>query len=249
MRIARGALPPVLLAVAFLVLWQVFVMVLQVQPYLLPSPLAIAGQLALAPRLVLASTAATGLNALIGLLAGSVLAVVLAALASRIRLLDDASAPLVAAVAVLPIVSVAPVLYGMYGADSQVPRQVVAGIAVFAPVFLNTLRGLRQVRPVHRDLMQALAASGWQLTRTVTIPGALPYVFTGLNVASSLAVISALVAEYFGGPQNGLGSVITSAAANSATAVAWAYVTGAVVLGLVFFGATLALERLTVRRT
>jgi len=247
MRATRDLLPPLVVAVAFLALWQGFVVLLGIQPYLLPSPLAIAGRLALAPQLVLSATLATGLNALIGFVGGALIAVLLAALASRLRLLDDASAPIVAAVAVLPIVSVAPVLYTMYGADSQVPRQVVAGVAVFAPVFLNTLRGLRQVRPVHRDLMRALSASGWQLTRTVTVPGALPYLFTGLNVASSLAVISALVAEYFGGPQNGLGSVITSAAANSATATAWAYVVGAIVLGLVFFGATLALERLVAR--
>jgi NitT/TauT family transport system permease protein len=247
MRATRDLLPPLVVAVAFLALWQGLVVALGIQPYLLPSPLAIAGRLALAPQLVLSATLATGLNALIGFVGGALIAVLLAALASRLRLLDDASAPIVAAVAVLPIVSVAPVLYTMYGADSQVPRQVVAGVAVFAPVFLNTLRGLRQVRPVHRDLMRALSASGWQLTRTVTVPGALPYLFTGLNVASSLAVISALVAEYFGGPQNGLGSVITSAAANSATATAWAYVVGAIVLGLVFFGATLALERLVAR--
>ena len=247
MRATRDLLPPLVVAVAFLALRQGFVVLLGIQPYLLPSPLAIAGRLALAPQLVLSATLATGLNALIGFVGGALIAVLLAALASRLRLLDDASAPIVAAVAVLPIVSVAPVLYTMYGADSQVPRQVVAGVAVFAPVFLNTLRGLRQVRPVHRDLMRALSASGWQLTRTVTVPGALPYLFTGLNVASSLAVISALVAEYFGGPQNGLGSVITSAAANSATATAWAYVVGAIALGLVFFGATLALERLVAR--
>lgn len=247
MRATRDLLPPLVVAVAFLALWQGLVVALGIQPYLLPSPLAIAGRLALAPQLVLSATLATGLNALIGFVGGALIAVLLAALASRLRLLDDASAPIVAAVAVLPIVSVAPVLYTMYGADSQVPRQVVAGVAVFAPVFLNTLRGLRQVRPVHRDLMRALSASGWQLTRTVTVPGALPYLFTGLNVASSLAVISALVAEYFGGPQNGLGSVITSAAANSATATAWAYVVGAIALGLVFFGATLALERLVAR--
>ncbi|WP_375388011.1 ABC transporter permease [uncultured Amnibacterium sp.] len=239
--------PPVVVAILFLAIWQLLVLAFDIKPYLLPSPAAIIAQLLLAPQLVVASATTTGVNALIGFAGGAVIAVVLAALASRIALLDDASAPIVAAVAVLPIVSVAPVLYAMYGADSQGPRQVVAGIAVFAPVFLNTLRGLRQVRPVHRDLMRALDASGWQLTRSVTVPGALPYLFTGLNVASSLAVISALVAEYFGGPQDGLGSAITSAAATSATSTAWAYVTGAIALGLLFFGATLALEWLVAR--
>ena len=122
-------------------------------------------------------------------------------------------------------------------------------VVVFAPVFVNMLRGLRQVQPVHRDLLRAYAATPGQVTRTVTVPGALPFVFTGLRIASSVAVISAVVAEYFGGLQNGLGSRITSAAANSAYARAWAFVVGAILLGLVFYGATLALERWVARRT
>jgi len=119
---------------------------------------------------------------------------------------------------------------------------------VFAPVFVNTLRGLRQVQPVHRDLMRAYAATPAQLTRAVTVPGALPFLFTGLRIASSTAVISAVVAEYFGGLQNGLGSRITSAAANSAYARAWAFVLGAIVLGLVFYLAAYAAERAVARR-
>jgi NitT/TauT family transport system permease protein len=76
----------------------------------------------------------------------------------------------------------------------------------------------------------------------------LPFLFTGLRIASSTAVISAVVAEYFGGLQNGLGSRITAAASNSAYARAWAYVLGAIALGLVFYLATLALERVVARR-
>jgi len=104
------------------------------------------------------------------------------------------------------------------------------------------------VQPVHRDLLKAYAATPRQITRTVTIPGALPYLFTGLRIASSTAVIAAIVAEYFGGLQNGLGSRITSAASNSAYARAWAFVLGAILLGLVFYLATLALERAVARR-
>ena len=136
----------------------------------------------------------------------------------------------------------------MFGATSESPRRVIVAIVVFVPVFVNTLRGLRQVLPVHRDLMRAYAASGWQVSRTVTIPGALPYVFTGLIIASSLAVIAAIVAEYFGGLQNGLGARITSAASNSAYPRAWAYVFGAIALGVVFYLATLAIERAADRR-
>ena len=126
-------------------------------------------------------------------------------------------------------------------------RQLVAGLAALVPVYFNTLRGLRQVRPVHRDLMRAYAASPRQQQLAVTLPTAAPYVFTGLRIASSLAVISALVAEYFGGPVGGLGKSITSAASSSNYPLAWAYVLGSILLGLVFYGAALGLETWTTR--
>ena len=86
------------------------------------------------------------------------------------------------------------------------------------------------------------AAAFCRQARAVTLPTALPYVFTGLRIASSLAVISALVAEYFGGPVGGLGKSITTAASSSNYPLAYAYVVGAIVLGLVFYVATLLVE-------
>jgi NitT/TauT family transport system permease protein len=132
----------------------------------------------------------------------------------------------------------------MFETTSSIPRRIVAGIIVFFPVFINTLRGLREVEPVHRELMHSYAASSWTFAKKVRLPGALPFVFTGLRQASSLAVIAAVVAEYFGGLQNGLGSRITSAAAFTAYPRAWAFVVGACLLGLVFYLTTLLLERL-----
>jgi NitT/TauT family transport system permease protein len=132
----------------------------------------------------------------------------------------------------------------MFATTSSIPRRLVVGIVVFFPVFINTWRGLREVSPVHRELMESYAAGGWALARKVRLPGALPFFFTGLRQASSLAVIAAVVSEYFGGLQNGLGSRITSAASVTAYAQAWAYVVGACALGLVFYLAALVLERL-----
>ena len=94
------------------------------------------------------------------------------------------------------------------------------------------------------DRLVSIAASSWTFARKVRLPGALPFVFTGLRQASSLAVIAAVVAEYFGGLQNGLGSRITSAASFTAYPRAWAFVVGACLLGLVFYLSTLLLERL-----
>jgi NitT/TauT family transport system permease protein len=119
---------------------------------------------------------------------------------------------------------------------------IVAAITVIIPVYFNTLRGLRQVKPVHRELMTVYAASHVQVARAVTLPTAAPYVFTGLRIASSLAVIAALIAEYFGGPVDGLGKAITTSASSSNYPLAWAYVFGSILLGLAFYLVTLLVE-------
>jgi NitT/TauT family transport system permease protein len=244
----RRWVAPVLLGVVALVLWQAFVVGAGIKPYLLPSPTAIVEQLLLVLPLVWSAALATGMNVLVGLVVGSVVAVGAAIVAARSRMADTLLSPTAAALSVMPIVALAPALNTMFGTTSTTPRRLVVSVVVFAPVFVNMLRGLRQVQPVHRDLLKAYAATPRQITRTVTIPGALPYLFTGLRIASSTAVIAAIVAEYFGGLQNGLGSRITSAASNSAYARAWAFVRGAILLGLVFYLATLALERAVARR-
>ena len=95
--------------------------------------------------------------------------------------------------------------------------------------------------------MQSYAASGTAVLRTIRIPGAMPYFFTGLRIASSLAVIAAVVSEYFGGLQDGLGSRITASVGASDYPAAWASVLGAVLLGLIFYIAALVLERIAVR--
>lgn len=246
-RFVRLVVPPIALFIVLVLLVELLVAAAGIPPFVLASPSAIWGQLVQYAPQVLQATLVTGLNALIGLVIGAVIGVLLAIVASFIRAIDGMLVPIVAAVAVVPIVALAPVLYTMFGSTSEVTRIVIASIAAFVPVFLNTLRGLRQVRPVHRDLMRSYAATPQQETRAVTIPSALPHFFTGLRIASSLAVISALVAEYFGGPRQGLGSAITTAAASSAYARAWAFVIGAILLGLVFFVLTTLIERIASR--
>jgi len=239
---------PISFGLIVLVIWQLLVTVGGVSDYLLPSPASIIGELVEFWSSVVSATALTGTNSLIGLLAGSLVGIVAAAFAARWRIVDQMSAPIVAALAVVPIVALAPVLNSMFGADSQFGRQAIAAIASFVPIFINTLRGFRQTTPVHRDLMKAYAASSGQMLRSLTLPTARPFVLTGIRIASSLAVISALVAEYFGGPRGGLGSLIATSAASSAYARAWAYVVASIALGLLFYLATLALERLVLRR-
>lgn len=239
---------PIVLGVVVVALWQLLAGSGLIEAYLLPSPLAIGQEIAEFLPSMLSAAGLTGLNALIGLLVGTLLGIVGALLASATRLIDGMLAPVVAALSVVPIVALAPVLNSAFGADAQTGRQLIAALAAFVPVFINTARGLRQTRPVHRDLMRVYAASPWQTMRTITLRTAAPFTFTGIRLASSLAVISALVAEYFGGPRGGLGGLISTSAASSAYARAWAYVVAAIVLGLVFYLVALAIERLVSRR-
>lgn len=235
-------LAPVAVGAVFLGLWQWAVVGLEVDPYVLPSPGAILDEMVQARSSIVDGMAATGSNALWGMVLGAVLGILAAVLASMSKILDQMATPVVAALSVVPIVALAPVLYTMFGAAADTGRIIIAAIAACLPIYLNTLRGLRQVKPVHRDLMHAYAASPIDVARTVTLPTAMPHVFTGLRVSSSLAVISALIAEYFGGPVGGLGKSITSAAASSNYPLAWAYVGGAIVLGLAFYVVTLLIE-------
>jgi len=193
----RTALPPLLFGVAFIALWEVIVKAGRVAAYILPAPSAIWDQLWLNRDVVWQVSKASGANAFVGLIAGAAIAVLAAMVCTRFGLLGEVSIPLAAALNALPIIALAPILNNMFDSTSSVPRRLVVGIVVFFPVFINTLRGLREVNPTHRELMDSYAAGGWTFTRKVRLPGALPYLFTGLRQASSLAVIAAVVSEYF----------------------------------------------------
>jgi NitT/TauT family transport system permease protein len=240
----KRILPPILVGIIALVAWELTVTLGRIAPYILPAPSAIWRELVAQRANVWDAALASGANALIGLIVGSVLGVLAAMMASRIQVLSEVSVPFAAVLNALPIIALAPILNNMFESTSSVPRRIVTAIIVFFPVFVNTLRGLREVDPVHRELMDSYAAGSWTFARKVRLPGALPFVFTGLRQASSLAVIAAVVAEYFGGLQTGLGSRITSAAAFTAYPRAWAFVVGACLLGLAFYLTTLIVERL-----
>ena len=243
--IFRKIIPPIVVGIVALLAWELTVTLGRIAPFILPAPSAIWTEM-LAQRVnIWEATLASGTNALIGLVAGTILGILAAMVASRVRVLSEISVPFAAVLNALPIIALAPILNNMFESTSSIPRRLVTAIIVFFPVFINTLRGLREIDPVHRELMQSYKASTWTFARKVRLPGALPFVFTGLRQASSLAVIAAVVAEYFGGLQDGLGARITSAAAFTAYPRAWAFVVGACLLGLVFYLTTLIVERLS----
>ena len=141
----------------------------------------------------------------------------MALVASRFRVVGELPTPLAAAVNAMPIIALAPIFYHMFSSTSTYPRRLVVAIVVFFPVFVNTLRGLTQVDATKQELMRSYAATDWESCARSRSRTPCRSSSPGSKLAASLGVIAAVVAEYFGGLQNGLGSRITSAAASTAT--------------------------------
>jgi NitT/TauT family transport system permease protein len=189
----------------------------------------------------------SGTNALVGLVAGTILGIAMSFALSRWRLLDQIITPLAVALNAIPIFVLVAVLNNMYSITSELPRRIMVALVVYFIVLVNVARGLTQVSTTHVELMRSYAASDVSVLLKVRVPNAVPFLFTALKVAAPAAVITAFVSEYFGGSQNGLGSRIASNIANSKNAAAWSYVLGACLLGLLFYSISVLLENV-VRR-
>ena len=239
-----GVFTPLLFGAAFLALWETFVVTRDIKPYLLPKPSAIWGQFHGNLALIRSSTRVTGTNALIGLLLGVISGSLVALAASRSRLLRDLVMPLASSVAAVPIIVLVAIFNNLFSITSEVPRRLMVTLIVFFIVFLNVGKGLAQSDPTQLELMRSYGASPSAIIRKVRIPNALAYLFVARRQAAPLAVVTAFVAEYFGGSQNGLGARITQSISSSRDAAGWAYVLAACLLGLLFFVAALAVERL-----
>jgi len=235
--------PPILVGLLFLGAWQLLVVIREIEPYLLPAPSLIFSNFFGNLDLMWSTAVYTATTALLGLLFGTAIGLVLALLAQRFIVVNNMVTPLAAGLAAVPIVALTPILNNMFDITSRTPRVLVTTIIVFFPVFVNVTRGLVQVQPVQLELMRSMNAQHRSVLRLLRMPNAIPFFFTAMKVAAPMAVIAALVSEYFGGPQLGLGSRIASSAANTAYGRAWAYVVAAIITGLLFYLAVLLAER------
>lgn len=247
-RLLDVALPPAVFGVIFVLLWESVVQGFDLKPYFLPAPSAIWDAFSDNTALVRSATFASGSNALVGLLAGTALGIAASFLLMRFNLLNELVSPLAVALNAVPIIVLVAVFQNMFAITSEIPRRLMVMLIVFFIVLVNVAKGLRQVHPTHLELMRSYAASPTAILTKTRIPNALPYLFTALKIAAPTAVITAFVSEYFGGRQNGLGYFIPSNFANSKTAVAWAYVMGACLLGLTFYLVSVLLESIIKQR-
>jgi NitT/TauT family transport system permease protein len=184
-------------------------------------------------------------EALGGFVIGCGLAILAALVLARWKRLGGALMPYMIAANAIPIIAFAPITNNWFGLLNPLSKMVIAAVLCFFPVLVNMLRGLTSVRPSSIELMRSYAAGEIEIFRRVRIPNSLPYLFSALKVATVLAMIGAIVGDYFGGSQEALGIQIRRSAGVFAFDEAWAAIMVASVLGIAFYGAVALAERLT----
>jgi NitT/TauT family transport system permease protein len=249
-RVGRGLsdwAPAVVVFVVGIGLWEGLVRGLNIQEFLLPPPSEIVQTLWTERDTLWSAGWFTFQEALGGWVMGCSAAILTALVLARWRGLATAVMPFAIAANAIPIIAFAPITNNWFGALSQLSKMVIAAVLCFFPVLVNTLRGLTSVRPQQIELMRSYAAGEVEIFRRVRIPNALPYVFTGLKVATVLAMIGAIVGDWFGGSLDALGVEIQRQAGVFAFTEAWAAIVVASVLGIGFYTAVAIVERLTMR--
>lgn len=244
--------PAIVAGVVFVVFWELAVRILGIREFLLPRPSSIVTALVenwnggegTSTVALWRAGWNTTVIAVTGLLVGVILGGLLALGVTRHVRLGRAITPLAVAANATPIIALAPIFNAWFGITSLVSNQAVVVVVVFFPVFVNTARGLLDVEPAQLELMRSYGTSDMAVLRHVRIPNALPFFLTSLRLAAPLSVIAAIVAEYFGGPQDRLGPVITQNASFARYDVAWAAIVVASVVGLALFVLALVVERL-----
>jgi NitT/TauT family transport system permease protein len=238
--------PPAAVFVAVIALWEVGLAVAGVQQFLLPRPSVILAAMAEQWTVLQRGVLYTGFEALGGLVLGVSLGVAAAFATSRWATAREALMPVAVGASSVPILAFAPITSAWFSSESPLSRIAIVTLMVFFPVMINTVRGLTTVPPAALELMRSYAASDLAILRKVRIPNAMPYFFTALKIAATLAVIGAVIGEYFGGPRYALGIFITTEAYVFRYPNAWAAILLSCLLGIVFYLAVLALERLAV---
>jgi len=241
----RTLVPATLLFLAVLVVWQLAVMLLDVPAYIIPSPTEIAGELVVEGPDLAADLGWTMLEAVLGFLVGSGIAIVTAVVFVHVPVVERAAFPWAIVLQTVPIIAIAPLLTIWFG-FTLVPKVAIAAIICFFPVLVNTTRGLRAVSSEAFELMTVLSASKLQILWRLRIPSSLPFVFAGLRVAATLSVIGAIVAE-FTGSDRGIGYVIVQASYRLDTRLMFAAIVLSCLGGILFFGFIGWLERRALR--
>lgn len=241
--VAARLLVAIIFGAALILLWELTVRLYDVPRVILPRPSAIWTTFLENIPLLWGDFVQTILKgAMAGLALGCTAAFATAILADRYDFLRRGLLPVGSFMAALPIVGTAPIFVMWFGFGWQSKAAVVFAM-VFFPVLVNTVAGLRDTSAQQRDLMQTYASSYTQTLLKLRIPAAMPFVFNGLKIATTLAFIGAIVAEFFGSPTVGLGFRISTSVGALALEVVWSAILVSALAGSAFYGIVALLER------
>lgn len=236
---------PLLFGVTVFYLWEVAVRGFGVPLVLLPSPGAVAARFMGALPTLAADFNQTFIKGvLIGYAIGCGAGLVVAILAHRFEFLGRGLLPLGNFFSALPLVGVAPIMVMWFGFDWPSKAAVVA-LVTFFPMLVNAIAGLSAAGDIERDLMRSYAASHRQGLTKLFLPAALPFIFNALKINATLALIGAIVAEFFGTPTQGIGFRISTEAGRMAIDMVWAEIALAALAGMAFYGFVTLAERAT----
>ncbi|VVT25136.1 ABC transporter permease [Rhizobium sp. EC-SD404] len=234
---------PLLFGVSLLALWEGLVRGFNVPPVLLPPPSAIWVQITNSVPTLWADFRQTFLKSvLIGYAIGCASGLVVAIAIDRSPFLKRGLLPIGSFVSALPLVGIAPIMVMWFGFDWQSKAAVVV-VMTFFPMLVNTVAGLAAANAMERDLMHTYAASYWQGLFKLRLPAAWPFIFNALKINSTLALIGAIVAEFFGTPIVGMGFRISSAIGRLQVDMVWAEIAVAALAGSLFYGLIALLEK------
>jgi len=234
---------PLLFGAWVLLFWQLLTEAFDVPQVLLPAPTLIARSLLGNLAVLAADFVQTVLHsALIGLALGCALGFATGVLVDRSTFLQRGLLPLAALASTVPLVGIAPIMVMWFGFDWHSKAAVVV-VMTFFPMLVNTLAGLAESGRMERDLMRSYGSGYWRELLSLRIPVALPFVFNALKINSTLAMIGAIVAEFFGSPVSGLGFRISTEAARLNMGLVWAAIVVAALAGSVLYGLLAWVER------
>jgi NitT/TauT family transport system permease protein len=236
---------PALFGIWILILWEAITRGAGIPFVLLPPPSAVGVRIVSSLPILAADFRQTVLKAVIfGFVVGSGAGFLVAVLADRFRFLSNGLLPIGNLVSALPIIGIAPIMVIWFGFDWQSKAAVVI-VMTFFPILVNTIEGLKAAGRMERDLMDTYGASHWQTLFKLRLPAAMPFVFNALKINSTLALIGALVSEFFGTPVVGMGFRISTEVGRMNLDMVWAEIALAAVVGSLFYGAIALLERAT----
>jgi NitT/TauT family transport system permease protein len=238
------AVPLVFGAVVFY-LWEVSVRGFGVSPVIMPAPSAAVARFIVSLPILGGDFVQTFVRGvLIGYVIGCGAGLVVAVMAQRFAFLGRGLLPLGNFFSALPLVGVAPIMVMWFGFDWPSKAAVVT-LVTFFPMLVNALAGLSASGHMERDLMRSYGASHRQMLTKLDLPAALPFIFNALKINATLALIGAIVAEFFGTPTQGIGFRISTEAGRMALDMVWAEIALAALAGMAFYGLIALAERAT----